>query len=78
MLRPHLYAAVAGFLVVASFLLWRNRIVYGNPLHNFNDRPLWLDSWEQTWAYLHSSEWKQIGPRWYLQRHSIVQLAWRS
>jgi hypothetical protein len=77
LLRPHLYAAVLGFLATASFLLWRNRIVYGNPLHNFNDRPLWLDSWEQTWAYLHSDQWSQIGPRWYLRRHSIWQLAWR-
>jgi 4-amino-4-deoxy-L-arabinose transferase-like glycosyltransferase len=75
--RPDLYAAGVGFVITALFLLWRNRIVYGNPFHNFNDHSAWLDGWKETWAYLHSPEWNRIGLGWYLRRHSVVQLAWR-
>jgi 4-amino-4-deoxy-L-arabinose transferase-like glycosyltransferase len=75
--RPDLYAAGAGFVTTALFLLWRNRVVYGNPFHNFNDHSAWLDGWKETWAYLHSQEWNRIGLGWYLHRHSVGQLVWR-
>jgi hypothetical protein len=74
--RP--YAAVAGFVAITSFLLWRNVIDYdGNPFHNFNDRSVWLDSWVETWRLVRSPEWHHIGLGWYLRRHSVFALAWR-
>jgi hypothetical protein len=74
--RP--YAAVTGFVAVAFFLLWRNVIDYdGNPFHNFNDRSIWLDSWQETLRLVRSAEWRHIGLAWYLRRHSLFALGWR-
>jgi len=40
---------LVGFVGVTFFLLWRNVIDYGgNPFHNFNDRSIWLDGWQDT------------------------------
>ncbi|MCC6750028.1 MAG: glycosyltransferase family 39 protein [Deltaproteobacteria bacterium] len=75
--RPQLYLAVLAFAAVAAFLLVRNARVYGNPLHNFNDRTVWLDRWEDTWALMNSPEWNRIGLGWYLERHSVFELAGR-
>ncbi|HEY7373582.1 MAG TPA: glycosyltransferase family 39 protein [Polyangia bacterium] len=74
--RP--YAAVAGFVAVTFFLLWRNAIDYGgNPFHNFNDRSIWLDSWPETVRLMRTPEWQRIGVGWYLRHHSLGALAWR-
>lgn len=75
---PRPYAALLGFAAVAGFLLWRNLTVYdGNPFHNFNDRSLWLDSWQETVRLARSPEWRHIGLGYYLHRHSAFALAWR-
>jgi hypothetical protein len=74
--RP--YAALVGFVAVASFLLWRNVVDYdGNPFHNFNDRSVWLDTWQETLRLVRSPDWRHIGLGWYLRRHSVFALAWR-
>jgi 4-amino-4-deoxy-L-arabinose transferase-like glycosyltransferase len=77
LLAPNIYAAAAGFVAVTSFLLWRNAVVFKNPFHNFNDHALWLDGWNDVWRVLRDPEWEHIGPRWYLQHHSLWALAWR-
>jgi hypothetical protein len=75
---PRPYAAVVGFLAVTFFLLWRNVVAYhGNPFHNFNDRSLWLDAWQDTWRIMRTPEWDQIGLGWYLHHHSPLALVWR-
>ena len=77
LLAPNMYAAAAGFVAVTSFLLWRNAVVFKNPFHNFNDHALWLDGWNDVWRVLRDPEWERIGPRWYLQHHSLWALVWR-
>ena len=75
---PRPYAALAGFVAVTFFLLWRNVIDYGgNPFHNMNDRSIWLDAWQDTWRLMRTPDWHHIGPGWYLRRHSLLALAWR-
>jgi 4-amino-4-deoxy-L-arabinose transferase-like glycosyltransferase len=73
--RP--YVALCGFVAVSSFLLWRNVRVFGSPFHNFNDRPLWLDGWEDVWRLMRTPEWARIGPAYYLHHHSVFALGWR-
>ena len=77
LIAPHIYAAAAGFLAVASFFLWRNAIVYRNPFHNFNDHALWVDGWNEVWRLLRDPEWERVGLGWYLRHHSVWALAWR-
>ena len=77
LLGPHIYVAAAGFVAVTWFLLWRNAVVFRNPFHNFNDHALWLDGWNDVWRVLRDPEWDRVGPRWYLQHHSVWALAWR-
>ena len=77
-LTPRPYAALLGFVAVTFFLLWRNVIDYGgNPFHNFNDRSIWLDAWQDTWRMMRTPDWNRIGLGWYLRRHSLLDLAWR-
>lgn len=71
------YAAVLGFLVVTAFLLRRNMIVSHNPFHNYNDRLLWLDNWEESWEFLRDPEKRAVGLRFFLKRHSIWTIALR-
>ena len=42
-----LWRVLAGFLVVAFPLLWRNSLVFKNPLYNKNNSVMWLESWEE-------------------------------
>ncbi len=71
------YAALIGFTLTASFLLVRNVKMFGAPFHNFNDRSLWLDGWDDTWRLMRTPEWTTIGLRYYLRHHSIWMLVWR-
>jgi hypothetical protein len=71
------YAAVLAFLVVTAFLIRRNMIVFHSPLHNFNERLLWLDNWEESWAFLRDPEKYTIGLGFLMKRHSIWDLALR-
>ncbi|NNE09894.1 MAG: phospholipid carrier-dependent glycosyltransferase [Gemmatimonadetes bacterium] len=41
---------VVGFAIVASPLLARNTIVYGNPVYNVNTHVMWLDDWETVFS----------------------------
>ena len=75
--RPILYAALIGFAAAASFLLWRNVDVFGSPLHNVSIRAAWLDDWEQYWSLARSPEWSKVGLGWFLERHSLFDLALR-
>lgn len=47
--KPGPYCAIAGFALVASFLLVRNIRVWGDPFHNVNMAYMWMDSWRQSW-----------------------------
>ena len=69
--RPGPYAAVAAFLVVTAFLIRRNVIVFHSPFHNFNERLLWLDNWEETWATLRDPAKSSLGLGFLLRRHSL-------
>lgn len=75
--RPGPYVAWIGFGAIASFLLVRNVKMFGAPFHNFNDRSLWLDGWDETWRLLRTPEWTTVGLRYYLQHHSVWRLGWR-
>jgi hypothetical protein len=72
--RPLFYGAVAGFAAVSFFLLWRNVIVFGAPLHNLNNHAVWLDNWSDIWTLSRGSEWDRVGLLWYLERHSLWDL----
>jgi 4-amino-4-deoxy-L-arabinose transferase-like glycosyltransferase len=75
---PRPYAALVGFVGVTFFLLWRNVIDYGgNPFHNFNDRSIWLDGWQDTLRLMRTPDWQHIGLGWYLRHHSLLALGWR-
>ncbi|MCA9672170.1 MAG: glycosyltransferase family 39 protein [Myxococcales bacterium] len=75
--RPALYALAAAFLLLAGFLLWRNVVVYGNPVHNYNNRTVWMDAWEQVWTLSRGDGWRDIGIGWYLEHHSFGELVLR-
>ncbi len=75
--RAEPYAAILGFFVVTWFLIRRNMIVFHSPFHNFNERLLWLDNWEETWAYLRDPQKYSIGLGFLLKRHSIWDIALR-
>ncbi len=74
---PGPYVAWIGFAVTASFLLVRNLKMFGTPFHNFNDRSLWLDGWDETWRLMRTPEWTTVGLRYYLHHHSAWRLGWR-
>lgn len=71
------YASVVAFLMVTAFLIRRNMIVFHSPLHNFNERLLWLDNWEESWAFMRDPEKYTIGLGFLLKRHSIWDLLLR-
>lgn len=73
--KPILYAASVGFVAVSFFLLWRNLRLAGSPFYNVNGRGIWLDRWQDVWALQLDPEWSKVGLGWYLQRHSVVDLA---
>ena len=75
--KPIVYAAVCGFVAVSFFLLWRNLKMAGSPFFNVNGRGIWLDRWQDVWALQLDPEWNQVGLGWYLQRHSLWQLAFK-
>ncbi len=75
--RPEPYAAALGFVVVTFFLLRRNVLVFHSPFHNFNERLLWLDNWEETWATMRDPQKNSIGLGFLLKRHSIWALGAR-
>ena len=47
--EPALWRVLAGFLLVAFPLLWRNSLVYKNPLYNKNQTAMWLDDWQDSY-----------------------------
>lgn len=75
--HPGPYIAGASFVAVTFFLLWRNLVVYHAPFVNFNDRTIWLDRWSDVWTLWQSAEWQRIGMFWYLEHHTIWDLAVR-
>ncbi len=68
------YVAVLGFFVVTWFLIRRNMIVFHSPFHNFNERLLWHDNWEETWAYLRDPQKNSLGLGFLLKRHSVGEI----
>jgi hypothetical protein len=72
--RPVVYAAAAGFLATAFFLLIRNVKLRGNPFYNVNSAEVWLDSWRQALVMRLGPERAQLGLGWYLRRHSLIEL----
>jgi hypothetical protein len=72
------YAALAGFIGVSGFLLWRNAIVFGNPLHHIANKTAWLDRWSDVWTLSRTPEWDHVGLRWYLQHHGVWDLTVRA
>ena len=84
-LRPSLGRAAkvallfaTGFLLTAWPLLARNTARFGNPLHNYNSRVLWMDNWDQ---HLLPESRRQPGmftPSGYLRRHSLSQIVRRA
>jgi hypothetical protein len=70
---PGFYYGLLAFLVVSSWLLCRNALVWGNPLHNVNGRIIWLDGWPQMWRISATPEWESVGPLWYWHHHSLAQ-----
>jgi len=72
--RPLLYAAAAGFLVTASFLLIRNVKLWGSPFYNVNAAEVWLDRWRDALVMRMTPERAQLGLGWYLRHHSLADL----
>jgi hypothetical protein len=75
--KPILYAAAFGFVAASFFLLWRNLKLAGDPFYNVNGRGIWLDRWRDVWALQLDPEWSRVGFGWYMQHHSILDLAWK-
>jgi len=44
-----LWWVLAAFLLVAFPLLWRNSLVFKNPLYNKNQTAMWLDDWQDSY-----------------------------
>jgi len=62
---------LAGFLVCAGPLLWRNAVRFGNPFYNSNTELMWADDWS---ARLMTEEQRAQTPLtfWsYLRSHSV-------
>jgi 4-amino-4-deoxy-L-arabinose transferase-like glycosyltransferase len=72
-LKPYFYLAVASFCISASFLLVRNIIVWGAPLHNRNNKIFWVNSRETYLQLFHTPEWDNIGFGWYFSHHSFSE-----
>jgi hypothetical protein len=68
---------LAGALLLAGPLLARNAVRFGNPLSNFNDKVIWLDSWTEH-VLLSQDDLKEtpsLGR--YLRAHSLKEIAGR-
>ena len=72
--RPVVYAAAAGFLATAFFLLIRNVKLWGSPFYNVNSAEVWVDSWRDALVMRMTPERAQLGLGWYLRHHSLVDL----
>jgi dolichyl-phosphate-mannose-protein mannosyltransferase len=72
--RPILYAGALGFSLAAFFLLWRNVKLWGSPFYNMNAPLVWMEKWRDYWVIRRSPTWDQLGLRWYLKDHSVLQL----
>ncbi len=72
--RPLVYAAAAGFLATAFFLLIRNVKLWGSPFYNVNAAEVWLDRWRDALVMRMTPERAQLGLGWYLRHHSLVDL----
>jgi 4-amino-4-deoxy-L-arabinose transferase-like glycosyltransferase len=76
--RVELACAAGGFIAGGFLVLWRNTLVWHWPLHNFNDKVVWLDSWNQQWLLEARPErWARVGPLQYLRHHSLSEIAQR-
>lgn len=73
-IKPHPYLAATAFVAVTFFLLWRNVKVFGSAFHNLNTRTIWLDNWQDFWTMGRESNWSDVGPFWYLERHTVWDL----
>jgi len=73
--RPLVYAAAAGFLVTASFLLVRNVKLWGSAFYNVNAAEVWLDTWREALVMKLLPEHAKLGLGYYLHRHSMLDLA---
>ena len=69
-----MYAAAVGFLAVSLFLVWRNWKLWREPFHNLNAGEVWIDHWRDVFVLRLSPEHAQLGLRWYLAQHSLLQL----
>lgn len=71
------WAAAAVFTAVASFLLWRNARAWGNPFHHYYAPFVWLHDPHESLLLLGTPAWDEIGPLWYLRRHTLLEAAAR-
>ena len=73
--RKRLWLAVAGFVLVASPLMFRNVAECGSPFYNVNSAVVWADSWEETY----DPGFAKAPPSAlrYLRTHSVTQIAGR-
>jgi len=67
-----LWRVLAAFLLVAFPLLWRNSLVFKNPLYNKNQTAMWLDDWQDSYR----PEYRENPPNLisYLRSHSRAQV----
>lgn len=72
--RAAVYAAAVGFLAVSAFLVWRNWKLWREPFHNLNAGEVWIDHWRDVFVLRLSPEHAELGLRWYLRQHSLLDL----
>ncbi len=47
--KKYAYLFFVLFISASAPLLWRNSLIYHNPIYNLNSHVMWLDNWEQTY-----------------------------
>jgi hypothetical protein len=66
-----LWQVLAAFLLVAFPLLWRNSLVFKNPVYNSNQAAMWLDDWQDSYRPEYSTN--PPNPISYFKSHSKAE-----
>ena len=67
--NKYFYFFFVAFVLAAFPLLWRNVIVYHNPIYNLNSHVMWLDNWKQTYEPAFAQNPPNVFD--YFQTHSL-------
>ncbi len=70
--NKYFYLFFVAFSIIAFPLLWRNLIVYHNPIYNLNSHVMWLDNWKQTYDPNFANNPPNIIE--YLHTHSRIEI----